>query len=715
MTQIGFKIFAGDIKFTIITVALNQSALVSMSGFLQPENEFLRKVIGIIEENIADENFGVPDLAERMNMSRSNLLRKVKKLSGLSVSVFIRQVRLYNAREMLKDDSVTVSEIAYKVGFNSTSYFTKCFREEFGYTPGEGKKVVPGLEAQPVRREMSVRMIGIIAACILVAVIAGIWFFQSSDSQKMNAVYPDKTIAVLPFKNDSDDTTNIYFVNGVMEAILDNLQKIEDMEVTSRTSVEKYRGQTKTIPELSKELDVNYFVEGSGQKIGNQILLTIQLIDARKDKHIWSKQYERELQDIFNLQAEVARNIASEIEAIITPVEEQRLEKIPTDNMVAYDYYLKGLEFTKEETSDGLENAIENFRMAIEEDSRFAQAYAYLAICYYYMDIFQADKQYGLQINENADKALLYDSEAPESLIAKAMFYMQDGQYELAVEYFEKVLEFSPNSGWVHNFLSDIYTNYLPNTEEYMAHAIQGIRAAIGEQDSATASLTYLHLSNALAQNGFLPEAKNYINKSLDYNPKNTYAVYLSIYIDLGETLDYEAAKKALLALLDEYPERVDILQEAGKLYYFTRDYEEAWKYYERFIALKERYNLDIYQPEDLKIGYILEKLGRRDEAQKYYDSFLAFAETDESIYRNLSIGAYYTVMGDMDQGMDYVKKMTSEKNYIYWLVLFLDDDPILSELSGQPDYQNTIDTIKSNFWHEHDKMRKKLEAEGVI
>ena len=687
-----------------------------MTSFLHPESEFLKKIIRIIEENLSNEQFGVPELADQVNMSRSNLLRKVKKLSGLSVSVFIRQVRLYHAQEMLKDDSVTVSEIAYKVGFNSTSYFTKCFREEFGYTPGEGKKVIdePALiKTKPGRA--SKRMIAIVVVCILIAVTAGILIFRSSDFQKPNKAYAEKTIAVLPFKNDSNDTTNIYFVNGLMEAILDNLQKIEDMEVTSRTTIEKYRGHTKSIPELAEELDVNYFVEGSGQKVGDRILLTIQLIDARTDTHLWSKQYAREMKDIFALQAEVARSIAGEIEVIITPEEQQRIEKIPTENLVAYDFYLKGLEDIKIESIEGLLSAITNFKKAIDEDGKFAEAYAYVAICYYYIDIFQVEKQYATEMNEYADKALFYDSEAPVSLIAKGMFYMQDEQYELAVKYFEKVLEFSPNSGYVHNFLSDIYASYLPNTEQYMTHAIQGIRAAVAEQDSATVSLTYLHLSNALAQTGFLQEAKSYIKRSLDYNPENSYAVYLSVYIDLGVSLDYDAGKKALLALLDEYPERVDILQEAGKLFYFTEDYEESWRYYSRFIALKEKYSLDIYQSEDLKIGYVLEKLGRKEEAQKYYDSFMEFARNDESMYRNLSMGAYYAVMGDVEQGMDYVKKMTSEKNYIFWLVLFLDDDPILSELSGHPDYQNTIDTIKSNFWKEHDEMRETLEAEGVI
>mgnify|MGYP001827765312 FL=1 len=97
----------------------------------------------------------------------------------------------------------------------------------------------------------------------------------------------EKSIAVLPFKNDSNDSTNIYLINGLMESLLNNLQAIEDLRVISRTSVEKYRHDTKSTPEIGRELNVNYLVEGSGQKIGNQILLSIQLIDANRDKHLW--------------------------------------------------------------------------------------------------------------------------------------------------------------------------------------------------------------------------------------------------------------------------------------------------------------------------------------------------------------------------------------------------------------------------------------------
>ncbi|WP_421762971.1 helix-turn-helix domain-containing protein [Ekhidna sp.] len=682
-----------------------------MADFLNPQNDFLQKVIAIIEENLADEHFEVPDLAQQMSMSRSNLLRKVKNLSGLSVSVFIRQVRLHHAKELLKGDSHTVSEVSYKVGFNSTSYFTKCFRETFGYTPGEEKSQS---EKKPVidqaKRRYKVFFLAIMS--FLVVIVCVILLTRESKDY----VELDKSIAVLPFKNDSDDSSNVYIINGLMETILDNLQKIEDLDVTSRTTVEKYRGAVKTIPELSKELGVSYFVEGSGQKIGNQILLTIQLIDAKNDRHIWSQQYEREVTDIFKLQQEVAKNIAGKIQAIITPEEQRRIEKIPTDNLVAYDYYLKGLDLTNNaESSEELMEALPYFKEAIAEDEKFALAYAYSAICYYYLDIFQANKQYGAEINTYADKALLYDEEQPESLIAKALFYWQDNQYELAVKYFEKVLTFSPNSGWVHNKLSDIYADYIPNTQLYLKHALQGIRVAISDQDSTEASYTYLHLGNALVENGFIREAEKYVLRSLDYNPDNLFSEYVLTYIKLAQNFDLNRAKNELLETLVKDTMRVDIIQEIAKVCYTMEDYDEAWVYYEKFLKIKNTFNLDIYASEDIKIAFTLDQLGRYAEAERFYEDYLLYAQNDPTIYKNLSLSAYYAAKGDVEKGMEYLKAFTKESDYFYWLILFLDKDPIILKLSDHPDFGQTLGLINENFWGQHHETRKMLEEEGVF
>ena len=135
-----------------------------------------------------------------------------------------------------------------------------------------------------------------------------------------------------------------------MESSLNNLQKIKDLRVISRTSTEKYRNDPKTVSEIAQELQVNYLIEGSGQKIGNEVLLSIQLIDANQDSPIWSEQYKYPLDNIFELQNTIAKKIAFAIEANVTPNELTLIDKKPTENIIAYDFYLKGLENHSEQT-----------------------------------------------------------------------------------------------------------------------------------------------------------------------------------------------------------------------------------------------------------------------------------------------------------------------------------------------------------------------------
>ena len=489
------------------------------------QEDFISKITTIIEKKAGDEQFGVSELADAMNMSRSNLLRKIKAATGRSASQYIRRVRLEIAMEMLKEEEFTVSEISWKVGFVSTSYFIKCFREEFGYPPGEVGKQQPELltnvevsEAEDREASGYLNKVVALAAVIVLTLSIG-WAVADrvkSDSPKEGT---EKSIAVLPFKNESSDSSNVYFINGLMESTLSNLQKIEDLRVISRTSVEKFRNSTQTIPEIAEELNTRYLVEGSGQKVGDKVLLHIQLIDAYTDRHVWAEQYSREIADVFSLQNEVATKIATSIEAIITPSEMEQIDKIPTDDLQAYDYYLQAMEHFHRQNKEGLEIAIPLFEKAIERDPEFALAYADLAISYYFLEIYQIDKQYTDLLNLNADKALLYDPKSAESLIAKAFYYMQVGEYRLAVPHLEKALEYNPNSSAVIQTLADLYARYIPNTEKYLEYALKGNQLEIAANDSIQQSYLYLHLSNAFIQNGFVDEAQKYINLSLDYNP----------------------------------------------------------------------------------------------------------------------------------------------------------------------------------------------------
>jgi TolB-like protein/AraC-like DNA-binding protein/Tfp pilus assembly protein PilF len=686
-----------------------------MPDFHSVDNDFINKIEGIIEENISDELFGVSELARAAGMSRSNLLRKIKNLTKISVSQYIRQVRLKKGMELLQQTLLTVSEVSYQVGFSSASYFIKCFHDYYGYPPGEvGRRDLTtdnqGVTDKKRKYGKSV-VIGIITIIVLASVILLILFKPFTPEQSNT----EKSIAVLPFKNDSNDSTNLYLINGLMESILDNLQKVGDLRVISRTSVEKYRNNPMTIPEIAKELNVNYFVEGSGQKIGDQILLNIQLIEAPGDRHLWSEKYNREVKDIFKLEAEIAKNIVSNIQAIITPEEENRINKIPTDNFIAYDYFLKGLDLLNKGTRDNLVKAIPFFEKAIEHDSEFARAYSAIAMAYHFLDLNQVEKKYTLQVNNYADKALFLDSQLPQGLVAKALYYIDEKDYARAVSYFEKALDYNPNYDLAIGLLADLYVNYIPNTEKYLEYALRGQKIDLKTYDSMTSSIIYLHLSNAFIQCGFTDEAELYINKSLEFNPDNLFSEYVKAYILYAKNKDLSETKRLLVETLKKDTSRYDVLIETGKICYYLRDYTSAYKYFKKYLEIKKALDLDIYRSEDGKIGLVLSKIGLSVESEKYFSYYLAYAENDNSIYKHLSLSMYYSYKGDTDKAIDELKLFSQQTNYTYWVILFLKIDPLVDNISNLSEFKKVFNDLEIKFWNNNKRIKSSLKEKGLL
>jgi TolB-like protein/AraC-like DNA-binding protein/Tfp pilus assembly protein PilF len=680
------------------------------------ENDFLTRITGIIKKNLSNERFGVSELAREAGMSRSNLLRKIQKSTQLSASQYIRKVRLESAYDMLRRDSNSVSEIAYEVGFGSVSYFVKCFRDRYGYPPGEvGKNKAPetGSDGNPKSGILKsrIRLMAVLLVILIGAVSMMVIFNPFGIGQK----HLEKSIAVLPFKDDSNDSSNLYFINGLMESILNDLQKMSDLRVISRTSVEKYRNLNKTIPEIARELDVSYIIEGSGQKIGDRIVLHIQLIEARRDNHLWGEQYARVAGDIFDLQAEIARKIADEIEVIITPEEEARIDKVPTENMEAYDYFLRGLDLINDPYRFDPVNAIPYFKGAIELDEGFARAYAGVAIAYYYLDENQVEKKYNEQINYYADKAMLLDSNLPQSLIAKALFYMNNGEYVEATGYFERALALHPNSDLVVAFMVDLYANHFPDTEKYLEYALRGIRMDIASYDSSIASINYLHIANAFVQAGFIKEAERYINRSIDYDPANLYSEYVKAYILYAKNRDLIQTRDLLKQTLQKDTNRLDVLQEMGKIFYYLRDYESAYFYYRKFTSVRESLNLDIYRTENAKIGLVFSRTGHTGEADRYFQMFREYAENDPSIYRHSHLAMYNSFMGNTDQAIEHLKRFSEEAHYHFWTVLFIPIEPLFDNVNNQPEYRQLMENIETKFWSWHEQIRSSLEGKDLI
>ena len=693
------------------------------------QGTFIEQAEAHVLEHISNEQFGVSELADLMNMSRSNLLRKIKKQTQGSASQFIRVVRIQKGMKLLKETQLTVSEVSYQVGFSNNSYFIKCFRDYYGFSPGEARKKLD----EPVEFEQEEHSIAepievskkeffqkyrvqLILGLVIVLFIPVFLFYLK---EPLNDINEDtnlkKSIAVLPFKNLSSDSENLYFVNGLMESTLNNLQKIEDLQVISRTSVEKYRNTDKTISEIAKELKVNFLIEGSGQSNNNQVMLNIQLIDASNDTPIWAGQYKHKTEDIFSVQNSISKKITEAIKAKVTPAELRQIDKKPTESVLAYDFYFKGLEASKTETVEGLQTAISLFEKAIEHDSEFALAYSQIAILYFYLDLYQAEKRYTDFINNNADKALLYDSKSAESLIAKALYYINISEYRLAIPHLEKALEYNPNSSSVVQILADLYSRVIPDTRKYLKYALKGLQLDIEANDSINKSYIYLALSNAFIQNGFTDESKKYIDLSLNYNPENYYAPFLKVFIHYAEEQNIGKTTNALVTEWKKDTTRLDIMQEVAKFYYFQEKNDSAYYYYNKFQKTQDLNGLNMYPQENLKIGLVFDKMGFHNKAEDFYKAYHEYSEKDQSIYKPVILSMEYLHEGKPGQAMDQLKLFATKNNYQYWILLFLEKDPLMKTLKSHPEYDDVILKIKDKFWGNHNQLKKSLMENELL
>jgi len=302
-----------------------------------------------------------------------------------------------------------------------------------------------------------------VSGIIIIALVA----FNFISRKNLNADISklEKSIAVLPFINDSPSDSNQYFINGIMEEVLNNLMKIKDLRVLSRTSTAQYQGADRpTIPEIAKKLNVNYVIEGSGQKYGNTFILSIQLIAANKEKHLWGESYEeeiKEVRDYVRIRNRIARAIASELKAIITPEEKKLIDKVPTNNLEAYNLYLKGTYFYQKMTQDGLEEASKYFKEALRKDPNFALAYIGLSQ-------FNGSSTFWGNVppdeaipkaREYVEKSLKIDSTLAEA-------YWQLGNFNTfyywnwkeAERNYRHAIKLNPNSSLIHTDYSNLLT-----------------------------------------------------------------------------------------------------------------------------------------------------------------------------------------------------------------------------------------------------------------
>jgi TolB-like protein/Tfp pilus assembly protein PilF len=308
------------------------------------------------------------------------------------------------------------------------------------------------------------------SAPLILALVAAIFFLRARTGRQpaiSTANIPEKSIAVLPLENLSQDPENAYFADGVHEEILTRLAKISELKVISRTSAAKFRASPETLRAIAERLGVANIVEGSVQKSGNAVRVNVQLINARSDVHLWAETYDRSLTDVFQIESDIAKAIANKLKAKLTGLEEEAITTQPTQNSEAHQLYLKGRYFWNKRTSDGLKTAIDHFNQAIEKDPAYGPAYAGLADAYAVLPNYSQTpgKEAYPKAEAAALKALEINDRLAEAHISLANVRIWHRWGRGAESEFKRGLQLNPNYSTGHQWYS-IYLSVLGRNEE---------------------------------------------------------------------------------------------------------------------------------------------------------------------------------------------------------------------------------------------------------
>ena len=389
----------------------------------------------------------------------------------------------------------------------------------FDVTP-EGIKTTPTIAVPGAHRRRNVIML--VATGVIISAAAGFFLLPRAVARKL-----DKSIAVLPFENLSDDKENAFFADGMQDDILTNLSKIGELKVISRTSVMGYRGKTANVREIGKQLGVSNILEGSVRRSGNKVRVNVQLIDANSDEHIWASDYDRDVTDVFAIQTDLAQKITDALQAKLSPAEKSRLELKPTENGEAYLAFVQAHNLQDAmEDLEKLKQSEQLYERAIQLDPMFALAIArYSQLESWIVHIFERTTERREKARALAQRALQLQPDLPEAHLAMGFsLYYGDNDFEAALKEFE------------------IAQRDLPNEAEGY-FALGAIQRRLGKWPESTASL----------------------EKAASLNPKDSF-VFQNLAFNYQMLRKFDDANKAIDRGLKVNPERIGLWEVKSKL-----------------------------------------------------------------------------------------------------------------------------------------------------
>ena len=611
------------------------------------DKEFLERLTQIVLDNLTNEQFGVNDLAKEIGYSRSYLYRKLRLLRQQSISQFIRTIRLQEAYKLLKEDNLTASEVAYRVGFGNPSYFNACFHAFYGFSPGKARQL---LSAEIGNKSIKKRTIPIpqirlnkkwiwTSASLLLLIIlsTGIFIYKGirwGSSQK--------SIAILPFTNLTENAKNAYFVAGIHEAIVAELRQIASLKVISGAPTLRLRDTSMSLKVLADELGVSTIMEGSVAGVGDSLRLLIRVIEEEPKEHLlFTREYHDVMSNALNIQATIARDVAQKMNLKLSKVEKQLIHDARAVDPEIYRSYLRGMYYMNQGSRESLDKGIDYLHKAIDLDPGDPFAYAALALGYAIrgQEHIDPDEAF-LSAIYAADKAVRLDSTIDMVHTARALLYLyQSWEWGKARASFEKALAINPNNAIAHAHFARYYLLF-QDVEKSLQHA----KKAVTLEPFSPSYLAWLAL------------------------------LYYMDHAD--EEAEFWARKS--LKLKEDLPGGLLVL---GWLALDKRHYRQAVEYHERLPG-------SVYYQMHLGQTYV--KSGNREKAVNLWNELEK--RFDKGDVNPCYMGMMAAYLGYTDQAFELLNQACTMKSYP---ITYLDVYPCSENLRHDPRYEQLF--VKMN------------------
>ena len=589
----------------------------------------------------------------------------------------------------------------------------------------QGVRATPTIAGPQTHRSRNVIML--VATGVIISAAAGFFLLPRVSAHKI-----DKSIAVLPFENLSDEKGNAYFADGIQDDVLTNLSKIGDLKVISRTSVMSYRGKASNVREIGKALGVSTILEGSVRRIGNRVRVNVQLINASNDDHMWAEDYDRDLTDVFAIQTDLAQKIARELQAKLSPMEKAQIERKPTENGQAYLAFLQAHDlFTRpDKFRADTEKAEQLFEQATRLDPDFAEAFAGLAWVHDWMyhdfDPTPARKE---KARAAAEQAIRLQPNLPEARLALGFYhYYCERNYQAALDEFAIARQSLPNSAEVYMAIGAIERRQ-GKWEESTANLERA--ASLSPKDAWVLE----NLADNYYANKNFEAADKIFDRAIEAAPKSfgpraekaklaidwkgDFSVLEKELTQVPPGVDPDGvvtfARVQLLLLQRKFPDALALLKQSpqdvshakprglfeGAIYTFLNDKEKAVSAFERARPIAEKALRE--SPNDasrhVTLGLILAGLGEKDaaiaEGKRAVELLPESQDAFDGPKTAVALAQIYAWTGENDQALQLLDRSLSTPNGVTVPVLRL--DPIWDPLRSDPRFQALIDKYAAN------------------